>query len=107
MQYVVYKLSATIVCCQSRPHLATLDIWAGSKTSQCLEYLHMAAGANGVPEGIVMANDADLDRCGMLIHQVRLPALFPSLAGARFPRSAPAPEASRRTRPPSFFLGPS
>ena len=47
------------------PHHRVLDMCAapGSKTSQCLELLHAKCGATGVPAGVVIANDADLDRC--------------------------------------------
>ena len=55
------------------PHHRVLDMCAapGSKTSQCLEFLHAKCGANGVPTGVVIANDADLDRCSMLTHQMK------------------------------------
>ncbi|EKX32561.1 hypothetical protein GUITHDRAFT_82201 [Guillardia theta CCMP2712] len=56
-----------------KPHHRVLDMCAapGSKTSQLLEFVHAQCGANGVPKGIVIANDADLDRCSMLIHQMK------------------------------------
>jgi 16S rRNA C967 or C1407 C5-methylase (RsmB/RsmF family) len=55
------------------PHHRVLDMCAapGSKTSQCLEFLHAQCGATGVPTGVVIANDADLDRCSMLTHQMK------------------------------------
>jgi 16S rRNA C967 or C1407 C5-methylase (RsmB/RsmF family) len=55
------------------PHHRVLDMCAapGSKTSQCLEFLHAKCGATGVPTGVVIANDADLDRCSMLTHQMK------------------------------------
>ena len=55
------------------PHHRVLDMCAapGSKTSQCLEFLHAKCGANGVPSGVVIANDADRERCSMLTHQMK------------------------------------
>jgi len=55
------------------PHHRVLDMCAapGSKTSQCLEFLHAKCGATGVPAGVVIANDADLERCSMLTHQMK------------------------------------
>lgn len=55
------------------PHHRVLDMCAapGSKTSQCLEFLHAKCGSTGVPAGVVIANDADLERCSMLTHQMK------------------------------------
>ena len=55
------------------PHHRVLDMCAapGSKMSQLLEFVHAKCGSNGVPPGIVLANDADQDRCKMLIHQMK------------------------------------
>lgn len=50
----------------------------GSKTFQLLEALH---AASATPPGLVIANDADAQRCNLLTHQVasilveRAPAL--------------------------------
>jgi 16S rRNA methyltransferase RsmB/F len=53
------------------PHacLQVLDMCAapGSKTFQLLEALH---AASATPPGLVIANDADAQRCNLLTHQV-------------------------------------
>lgn len=41
----------------------------GSKTFQILEMLH--TGSSGIPEGLVIANDADAQRCNLLTHQTK------------------------------------
>ncbi|XP_050718595.1 tRNA (cytosine(34)-C(5))-methyltransferase-like [Eriocheir sinensis] len=58
-----------------QPHHKVLDMCAapGSKTAQLIEFLH---GSNddllaAIPEGIVVANDADNKRCYMLTHQAK------------------------------------
>lgn len=60
-----------------KPHHRVLDMCAapGSKTAQLLEALH--AGSEE-PTGVVIANDADAQRCNMLTHQtqrMRSPAM--------------------------------
>lgn len=63
-----------------QPHHHVLDLCAapGSKTAQLLEALH--AGSSTVddgskPRGLVLANDADLKRSHLLVHQSnRLPS---------------------------------
>ncbi|KAL3143425.1 hypothetical protein ABBQ38_002247 [Trebouxia sp. C0009 RCD-2024] len=52
------------------PHHRILDMCAapGSKTAQILEMLH--AGTM-MPTGIVVANDADAQRCNLLAHQTK------------------------------------
>lgn len=52
------------------PHHKILDMCAapGSKTAQILEMLH--AGTM-MPSGIVVANDADAQRCNLLAHQTK------------------------------------
>lgn len=60
-----------------QPHHRVLDMCAapGSKTAQLLEALH----CNGEPSGVVVANDADVQRCNMLTHQtqrIRSPAMI-------------------------------
>jgi 16S rRNA C967 or C1407 C5-methylase (RsmB/RsmF family) len=48
-----------------------LDMCAapGSKTFQILEMLH--AGSDATPPGLVVANDADMQRCNLLTHQTK------------------------------------
>jgi 16S rRNA C967 or C1407 C5-methylase (RsmB/RsmF family) len=55
------------------PHHKILDMCAapGSKTSQLLELLHDQESIVGkLPTGIVIANDVDIKRSYMLVHQV-------------------------------------
>lgn len=59
-------------------HHRVLDMCAapGSKTAQLLEALHSCSGE---PSGVVVANDADVQRCNMLTHQtqrIRSPAMI-------------------------------
>ncbi|KAG7393914.1 hypothetical protein PHYPSEUDO_000091 [Phytophthora pseudosyringae] len=64
------------------PHHKVLDMCAapGSKTSQLLESLHSQEFATGkTPTGVVVANDVDLKRAYMLVHQskrISSPALL-------------------------------
>lgn len=64
------------------PHHRVLDMCAapGSKTSQLLESLHAQEHVTGeTPTGMVMANDVDLKRAYMLVHQskrISSPALL-------------------------------
>eukprot|EP00193_Tetraselmis_chui_P019235 CAMPEP_0177793138 /NCGR_PEP_ID=MMETSP0491_2-20121128/24910_1 /TAXON_ID=63592 /ORGANISM="Tetraselmis chuii, Strain PLY429" /LENGTH=881 /DNA_ID=CAMNT_0019315623 /DNA_START=13 /DNA_END=2658 /DNA_ORIENTATION=- len=53
------------------PHHKVLDMCAapGSKTFQILEMLH--AGSDATPPGLVVANDADMQRCNLLTHQTK------------------------------------
>jgi multisite-specific tRNA:(cytosine-C5)-methyltransferase len=63
-----------------QPHHHVLDLCAapGSKTAQLLEALHAggsAVDAADKPRGLVLANDADLKRSHLLVHQSnRLPS---------------------------------
>ncbi|CEF97450.1 RNA (C5-cytosine) methyltransferase [Ostreococcus tauri] len=43
----------------------------GSKTSQLLEMLHEASGPSETPRGVVVANDASLQRANLLTHQCK------------------------------------
>ncbi|EGD81441.1 hypothetical protein PTSG_02162 [Salpingoeca rosetta] len=54
-----------------KPHHKVLDMCAapGSKTAQLIEMIH--AEGNSMPEGLVVANDADNKRCYMLVHQTK------------------------------------
>ncbi|CAG9465601.1 unnamed protein product [Pedinophyceae sp. YPF-701] len=53
-----------------RPEHRVLDMCAapGSKTVQLIEMLH---AGQGVPPGLVVANDADTQRCNLLTHQTK------------------------------------
>ncbi|CAK8567284.1 unnamed protein product [Lathyrus sativus] len=50
-----------------------LDMCAapGSKTFQLLEILHRSTKAGSLPDGMVIANDLDVQRCNLLIHQIK------------------------------------
>lgn len=56
-----------------KSHHAVLDMCAapGSKTSQIIEALHMDAGDGKIPKGFCVANDANNQRCYMLVHQAK------------------------------------
>jgi 16S rRNA C967 or C1407 C5-methylase (RsmB/RsmF family) len=72
------------------PHHMILDMAAapGSKTSQLLEIVNMPSiPGDTEPTGCVVANDSDVKRAYMLVHQVRRinsPAIFVSSCDARF-----------------------
>lgn len=53
-----------------KPHHKILDMCAapGSKTAQLVEYLH--ADGDTIPEGFVIANDADNKRSYLMVHQI-------------------------------------
>lgn len=55
-----------------QPGMRVLDMCAapGSKTAQLIEALH-GADQKGVPTGMVIANDVDVRRCHMLVHQTK------------------------------------
>ncbi|OWM65646.1 RNA cytosine-C(5)-methyltransferase NSUN2-like isoform X2 [Punica granatum] len=50
-----------------------LDMCAapGSKTFQLLEIIHRSTGPGRLPDGLVLANDLDVQRCNLLIHQTK------------------------------------
>ncbi|RWR92447.1 tRNA cytosine34-C5-methyltransferase-like protein [Cinnamomum micranthum f. kanehirae] len=50
-----------------------LDMCAapGSKTFQLLEIVHQSTGPRSLPDGLVIANDVDVQRCNLLIHQTK------------------------------------
>ncbi|KAE9601260.1 hypothetical protein Lal_00023711 [Lupinus albus] len=50
-----------------------LDMCAapGSKTFQLLETIHQSTKAGLLPDGMVIANDLDVQRCNLLIHQTK------------------------------------
>ncbi|GAA0145806.1 RNA methyltransferase [Lithospermum erythrorhizon] len=55
------------------PDHFVLDMCAapGSKTFQLLEMIHHRSGAETLPDGMVVANDVDIQRCNLLIHQTK------------------------------------
>ncbi|KAL3683712.1 hypothetical protein R1sor_001734 [Riccia sorocarpa] len=55
------------------PHHRVLDMCAapGSKTFQLLEMIHKADKPGCLPDGLVIANDLDVQRCHLLIHQTK------------------------------------
>ncbi|XP_055810969.1 uncharacterized protein LOC129880797 [Solanum dulcamara] len=56
-----------------RPDDFILDMCAapGSKTFQLLEMIHHSAEPGSLPGGMVLANDVDVQRCNLLIHQTK------------------------------------
>ncbi|KAJ1379878.1 hypothetical protein SESBI_46484 [Sesbania bispinosa] len=50
-----------------------LDMCAapGSKTFQLLEIIHQSTKSGSLPDGMVVANDLDVQRCNLLIHQTK------------------------------------
>ncbi|XP_055829080.1 uncharacterized protein LOC129898434 [Solanum dulcamara] len=56
-----------------RPDHFALDMCAapGSKTFQLLEMIHHLAEPGTLPSGMVLANDVDVQRCNLLIHQTK------------------------------------
>jgi len=73
-----------------KPHHLVLDMAAapGSKTSQLLEIINLPTKENcHEPKGCVVANDSDVKRAYMLVHQMRRinsPAVFITSCDARF-----------------------
>ncbi|KAL2521678.1 S-adenosyl-L-methionine-dependent methyltransferase superfamily protein [Forsythia ovata] len=55
------------------PHHFVLDMCAapGSKTFQLLEMIHQLTEMGTLPSGMVIANDLDVQRCNLLIHQTK------------------------------------
>jgi 16S rRNA C967 or C1407 C5-methylase (RsmB/RsmF family) len=83
-----------------RPASRILDMCAapGSKTTELVELLHAAAtvhspGSLGLPDGFVVANELDLDRSFMLVHQTKKMAspnfLITCSDAEKYPRVAP------------------
>ncbi|XP_022844248.1 tRNA (cytosine(34)-C(5))-methyltransferase-like isoform X1 [Olea europaea var. sylvestris] len=56
-----------------QPHHFVLDMCAapGSKTFQLLEMIHQLTEPGTLPRGMVIANDLDVQRCNLLIHQTK------------------------------------
>jgi 16S rRNA C967 or C1407 C5-methylase (RsmB/RsmF family) len=78
------------VVLDSKPHHIVLDMAAapGSKTSQLLEIANLPTDKDcHEPKGCVVANDSDVKRAYMLVHQTRRinsPAIFITNCDARF-----------------------
>ncbi|KAJ6366205.1 hypothetical protein OIU77_002727 [Salix suchowensis] len=55
------------------PDHFVLDMCAapGSKTFQLLEIIYQSTKPGSLPDGMVMANDLDVQRCNLLIHQTK------------------------------------
>lgn len=55
------------------PDHFVLDMCAapGSKTFQLLEIVHQSTAPGCLPDGLVIANDVDVQRCNLLIHQTK------------------------------------
>eukprot|EP01018_Ginkgo_biloba_P016651 Gb_17436 [translate_table: standard] len=55
------------------PHHHILDMCAapGSKTFQLLEMIHRTVDHGLLPGGMIIANDVDVQRCNLLIHQTK------------------------------------
>ncbi|XP_022978420.1 tRNA (cytosine(34)-C(5))-methyltransferase-like isoform X1 [Cucurbita maxima] len=55
------------------PNHYVLDMCAapGSKTFQLLEIIHQSSKPGDLPGGLVVANDSDVQRCNLLIHQTK------------------------------------
>ncbi|XVF17295.1 hypothetical protein REPUB_Repub10bG0107400 [Reevesia pubescens] len=55
------------------PNHFVLDMCAapGSKTFQLLEIIHHSTQGGSLPYGMVLANDLDVQRCNLLIHQTK------------------------------------
>ncbi|XP_025639432.1 uncharacterized protein [Arachis hypogaea] len=55
------------------PDHFVLDMCAapGSKTFQLLEIIHQSTKVGSLPAGVVIANDLDVQRCNLLIHQTK------------------------------------
>ena len=43
----------------------------GSKTAQLIEMVHGDSREHSIPQGLVVANDTDMKRCFILIHQTQ------------------------------------
>ena len=56
------------MCLSTSPDMCAAP---GSKTSQIIEALHVDAKAGEVPSGFCVANDANNQRCYMLVHQAK------------------------------------
>ncbi|KAJ3676926.1 hypothetical protein LUZ60_002650 [Juncus effusus] len=52
-------------------HILDMCAAPGSKTFQLLEIIHNSSRLGQLPEGLVVANDVDVKRCNLLIHQTK------------------------------------
>mmetsp|Transcript_5588 Transcript_5588/g.19967 ORF Transcript_5588/g.19967 Transcript_5588/m.19967 type:complete len:875 (-) Transcript_5588:96-2720(-) len=70
-QETVSMVPALLLDVQS--HHRVLDMCAapGSKTSQLVELLHARDAELGMPQGVVVANDSNTQRCYMLVHMMK------------------------------------
>lgn len=70
-QETVSMVPALVLDVQS--HHRVLDMCAapGSKTAQLVEALHARDAELGMPQGVVVANDSNTQRCYMLVHMMK------------------------------------
>lgn len=52
-------------------HILDMCAAPGSKTFQLLEVIHQSTKTGQLPNGLVIANDVDVQRCNLLIHQTK------------------------------------
>ncbi|KAK1287635.1 hypothetical protein QJS10_CPB19g01409 [Acorus calamus] len=52
-------------------HILDMCAAPGSKTFQLLEMIHKVTEPGSLPDGLVIANDVDVQRCNLLIHQTK------------------------------------
>ncbi|XP_078444197.1 uncharacterized protein LOC144713481 [Wolffia australiana] len=52
-------------------HILDMCAAPGSKTFQLLEMMHQPSDVGLLPRGLVIANDVDVQRCNLLIHQTK------------------------------------
>lgn len=78
-----------------RPESRVLDVCAapGSKTTELIELLHAGLKPGELPSGFVVANDVDVDRSFMLVHQTKRMAspcfIVTCHEGESYPKRAP------------------
>ena len=78
-----------------RPESRVLDVCAapGSKTTELIELLHAGLRPGELPSGFVVANDVDVDRSFMLVHQTKRMAspcfVVTCHEGETYPKRAP------------------
>ncbi|CAN6679716.1 unnamed protein product [Malus baccata var. baccata] len=56
---------------EKKIYLMDLCAAPGSKTFQLLEVIHRSMKPGSLPDGLVVANDLDVQRCNLLIHQTK------------------------------------
>lgn len=52
-------------------HILDMCAAPGSKTFQLLEVIHQSTKPGQLPNGLIIANDVDVQRCNLLIHQTK------------------------------------